>query len=104
MCFSKQRNKGLTIPLYVCTYIYVYKSTHTCFCSCMTFDLKGIKYDDCRLQLDILIIPIIHFNNDPTVCMISFEVKVLKIYNYSCKCQPYSPSSGYNKHIKNQGE
>ena len=45
----------------------------------MKFDLKGIKYDDFRLQLDILIIPIIHFNNDPTVCEISFEVKVLKL-------------------------
>ena len=45
----------------------------------MTFDLKGIKYDDCRLQLDILIIPIIYFNNDPTVCKISSEVKVLKL-------------------------
>ena len=42
----------------------------------MTFDFKSIKCDDCRLQFDILIIPIIHFNNYPSLCKVSFEVKV----------------------------
>ena len=67
------------IHINVCVHTYMYINLHTYFCSYMTFDLKGIKYDDFRLQLDILIIPIIHFNNDPTVCEISFEVKVLKL-------------------------
>lgn len=58
-------------------YTYMYINIYTYFCNCRTFGLKRIKYDDFRLQF--YVIPLIFFNNWPTVCKISFEVKVLKL-------------------------
>lgn len=58
-------------------YTYMYINIYTYFYNCKTFGLKRIKYDDFRLQF--YVIPLFCFNNWPTICKISFEVKVLKL-------------------------